>query len=138
MALSRESYQALEAIVGKRNICDNMGVRETYRNIPAQGSGHYGPSEHWTPLPQAVILPKTAEEIKNIFRICNKYGIEFGIDHFLVSRVTLWNNAIQMDLRRMKSIEIDVKTWLPSLNLCNRCYGSGRSHNGLNVNIGGM
>jgi glycolate oxidase len=111
MALSREIYQALEAIVGKRNISENMGVRETYRNIPAQGSAHYGPSEHWTPLPQAVILPKTAEEIKNIFRICNKYGIEFK------ASTTFWSamgyiggdNAIQMDLRRMKSVEIDVK-----------------------------
>ena len=77
MALSREIYQALEAIVGKRNISDNIGVLETYRSIPAQGSAHYGPSEHWTPLPQAVVLPGNTEEIKNIFRICNKYGIEF-------------------------------------------------------------
>ena len=57
MAFSREIYQELEDIVGKRNISEDMGVRETYRNIPAQGSAHYGPSEHWTPLPQAVILP---------------------------------------------------------------------------------
>jgi glycolate oxidase len=77
MALSREIYQALEDIVGKRNISENIGVCETYRSIPAQSSAHYGPSDDWTPLPQAVVLPGSTEEVQNIVRICNKYGIEF-------------------------------------------------------------
>ena len=111
MALSREIYQALEDIVGKRNISEDIGVCETYRSIPSQSSAHYGPSEHWTPLPQAVIVPGSTEEVQNIVRICNKYGIEFKASS------TFWatmgyigsDYAIQLDMRRMKNIEIDVK-----------------------------
>lgn len=114
MALSREIYQALEAIVGKRNISENTGVCETYRSIPAQGSAHYGPSEHWTPLPQAVVLPGSTEEVQQVVRICNKYGIEFK------ASTTFWSTmgyiggdyAIQLDMRRMKSVEIDVKNMI--------------------------
>ena len=73
MALSREEYRALEDIVGKRNISEDIGVCETYRSIPNQSSAHYGPSEHWTPRPLAVILPGSTEEVQNIVRICNKY-----------------------------------------------------------------
>lgn len=111
MALSREIYSALEAIVGKKNISDNIGILETYRNVPVQSQAHYGPSEHWTPLPQAVVLPADAEEVQKIIKICNKYGIEFK------ASTTFWSTmgyiggdyAIQLDMRRMKSIEIDAK-----------------------------
>ncbi|HPJ03098.1 MAG TPA: FAD-binding oxidoreductase [Candidatus Limiplasma sp.] len=111
MTLSNEIYQALEAIVGKRNISRNLGVRESYRNVPAQSSAHYGPSEHWTPLPQAVVLPGNTEEVQGVIRICNKYGIEFK------ASTTFWSTmgyiggdfAIQMDTRRMKSVTIDQK-----------------------------
>ncbi len=111
MAFPKEIYKALEDIVGKRNISENIGVCETYRCIPSQSSAHYGPSEHWTPLPQAVVLPGSTEEVQNIIRLCNKYGIEFK------ASTTFWaamgyiggDFALQIDLRRMKSIEIDVK-----------------------------
>jgi len=111
MAFSREIYQALEDIVGKRNISEDIGVCETYRCVPSQSSAHYGPSEIWTPLPQAVILPGTTEEVQNIIKVCNKYGIEFK------ASTTFWSTmgyiggdyALQMDLRRMKSIKIDAK-----------------------------
>ena len=111
MALSREIYGALEAIVGKRNISENTGICETYRCIPSQSSAHYGPSEEWTPLPQAVVLPESTEEVQSIIKICNKYDIEFK------ASTTFWatmgynggDYAIQLDMRRMKSIEIDAK-----------------------------
>ncbi len=111
MAFPREIYQALEDIVGKRNISENIGICETYRSIPSQSSAHYGPSEHWTPLPQAVVLPGSTEEVQNVIRICNKYGIEFK------ASTTFWATmgyigsdfAIQIDTRRMKSVKIDAK-----------------------------
>ncbi len=114
MAFPKEIYKALEDIVGKRNISENMGVCETYRCIPSQSSAHYGPSEHWTPLPQAVVLPGSTEEVQNIVRVCNKYGIEFK------ASTTFWSTmgyiggdfAIQIDLRRMKSVEIDAKNMI--------------------------
>ena len=111
MALSREIYQALEAIVGERNISEDIGVCETYRSIPSQSSAHYGPSKTWTPLPQAVLLPASTEEVQGIVKICNKYNIEFKASS------TFWSTmghigsdyGIQLDMRRMKNIEIDAK-----------------------------
>ena len=142
MALSREIYQALEEIVGKRNISENIGVCETYRSIPAQSSAHYGPSEHWTPLPQAVILPGNTEEVQNIVRICNKYGIEFK------ASTTFWSTmgyigsdyAIQMDTRRMKSIEVDVKNMTAIVEpfAIAATVQAEVMKVGLNINIGGV
>ena len=111
MAFSREIYQALEDIVGKRNVSEDIGVCETYRSIPSQSSAHYGPSEVWTPIPQAVILPSTTEEVQQIVKLCNKHDIEFK------AASTFWSTmghigsdyGLQIDLRRMKSVEIDVK-----------------------------
>lgn len=109
MAFSREIYQALEAIVGKRNISEDPGILETYRCASAQSSAHYGPYDHKTPLPQAVLLPGSTQEVQNIVRVCNKYNIEFK------ASTTFWSAmgyicgdyAIQMDMRRMRNIEID-------------------------------
>jgi len=111
MAFPREVYKALEDIVGKENISENIGVCETYRCVPSQSSAHYGPTKNWTPRPQAVILPKTAEEVQNIVKVCNKYGVEFK------ASTTFWSTmgyiggdyALQIDMRRMKSIKIDAK-----------------------------
>lgn len=111
MALSREIYQALESVVGKRNISEDKGICETYRNIPAQGSAHYGPSNDWTPLPQAVVLPGSTEEVQGIVRIFNKYNIEFK------ASTTFWSAmgyigsdyAVQLDMRRMKSVSVDAR-----------------------------
>jgi len=142
MAFPREIYKALEDIVGKENISENIGICETYRNVPAQSSAHYGPSEHWTPLPQAVILPGSTEEVQNIIKVCNKYNIEFK------ASTTFWSTmgyigsdfALQMDLRRMKSIKIDAK------NMCAivEPYAIAATVQaeamklGLNVNIAGV
>ena len=66
MAFAKEIYRAFENIVGKRNISEDKGVLETYRCIAQQSSAHYGPYvDQLTPLPQAVILPGTAEEVQN-------------------------------------------------------------------------
>ena len=63
MALSREEYAAFEAVVGKRNISEDIAVLETYRCASAQSSCHYGPYDNRTPMPQAVILPGSTEEV---------------------------------------------------------------------------
>lgn len=114
MAFAREIYKAFEAVVGKRNISEDPGILETYRCIAAQSSAHYGPHDHKTPLPQAVLLPGSTDEVRNIVRLCNKYKIQFK------ASTTFWSamgyiggdNSIQLDMRRMKSIEIDEKNML--------------------------
>jgi len=114
MALEAEIYQAFEDVVGKRNISQDKGVLESYRCIAAQSSAHYGPFEHKTPLPQAVILPGTTEEVQKIVQVCNKHMIQFK------ASTTFWSSmgfigsdcAIQLDMRRMKGIEIDEKNMI--------------------------
>jgi hypothetical protein len=114
MAFSSEIYQALETVVGTRNISADPGVLETYRCAAAQSSAHYGPYDHKTPRPQAVLLPGSTEEVQNIIRICNKYNIQFKASS------TFWSamgyigadNAIQLDMRRMRRVEIDAKNML--------------------------
>jgi glycolate oxidase len=111
MALDREAYRALEDIVGKRHISEDPAVLETYRCITSQSSAHYGPFDHRTPKPQAVLTPASTDEIQQIIRICNKYKIDFK------AASTFWaamgfigsDYAIQIDLIRMDSIEIDAK-----------------------------
>jgi hypothetical protein len=112
MALSQEIYKAFEAVVGTRNISDDPGILETYRCIPAQSSAHYGPFvDHITPKPQAVLLPGSTGEVQNIVRLCNKYKLKFKASG------TFWaamgyigsDYAVQLDMRRMRDIEIDEK-----------------------------
>lgn len=111
MALSQEIYQAFETVVGKRNISRDVGIRETYRCVSSQSSGHYGPYDNKTPLPEAVILPGTTEEVQNVVKLCDKYNIKFKASS------TFWASmgyigadyAVQLDMRRMRSIEIDEK-----------------------------
>jgi hypothetical protein len=112
MALSPEIYKAFEAVVGTRNISDDPGILETYRCIPAQSSAHYGPFvDHITPKPLAVVMPGSTEEVQNVVRLCNKYKLNFKASS------TFWaamgyigsDHAIQLDMRRMRKIEIDEK-----------------------------
>ena len=111
MALSREIYAALEAIVEARNISEDLGVLETYRCAAAQSSAHYGPYDHKTPRPQAVLLPGSTEEVRGIVRICNQYGIKFKASSTFWSAMGFIDDdhAIQLDMRRMRKIEIDDK-----------------------------
>ncbi|WP_005038311.1 FAD-binding oxidoreductase [Holophaga foetida] len=114
MALTAEIYQAFEDVVGQRNISQDKGVLESYRCITSQSSAHYGPFDHKTPLPQAVIMPGSTEEVQKIIKLCNKYKIQFK------ASTTFWSamgfigseNAIQLDMRRMKGIEIDEKNMI--------------------------
>lgn len=117
MALAREIYQQLEAIVGKDNISEDRGVLASYQAIPAQSSDHRGPYPGRTPMPQAVILPICTEEVQAIIKVCNKYGIEFKASSSFWSVMGYIGSdyAIQLDMRRMKKFEIDVK------NMCIIC-----------------
>ena len=143
MALDKEIYQALEDVVGKRNISQDTGVLETYRCIAQQSSAHYGPYvDQMTPLPQAVILPGSTEEVQNIVKLCNKYKIEFK------ASTTFWSAmgyigsdyAVQLDMRRMKYLEIDEKNQMAIMEP----HANGATVQaeamkvGLNVNMAGV
>ncbi|MDR1571152.1 MAG: FAD-binding oxidoreductase [Clostridiales Family XIII bacterium] len=114
MALEREAYRAIEDIVGKRNVSEDSSVTETYRCITSQSSAHYGPFNHQTPRPQAVVLPGSTEEVRQVIRICNRYGIQFKVAS------TFWaamgyvgsDRAIQIDMVRMGGVRIDAKNMM--------------------------
>ena len=109
MTLSKELYEAFENIVGVRNISRDKGVLETYRCIASQSSAHYGPYDHKTPLPQAVLLPGSSGEVQKIVQLCNKHDIKFKASSTFWSAMGFIDSdyAIQLDMRRMRSIEID-------------------------------
>jgi hypothetical protein len=114
MALARDIYQAFEDVVGQRNISEDPGILETYRCVTSQSSAHYGPYDHKTPCPQAVILPGSTAEVQNVIRLCNRYRIDFK------AATTFWaamgyigsDHAVQLDMRRMRSIEIDARNMI--------------------------
>lgn len=107
MAFNQEAYKELELIVGKRNVTQDPAVRECYRCITAQSSAHYGPYDTRTPMPGAVIMPGSTEEVQAIVKICNKYNIPFK------AATTFWScmgyigddDSLQVDMKRMKNIE---------------------------------
>ncbi len=111
MALDRAIYKAFEQVVGARNISDDPGVLQTYRCAAAQSSAHYGPFDHRTPTPIAVILPGSTKEVQAVVRLCNKYKIPFKASS------TFWSShgyvdqddSIQIDMHRMKAFSVDPK-----------------------------
>ena len=109
MALSKEVYKAFEDVVGARNITQDPALLESYRCYAAQSSAHYGPFEHKTPMPGAVIMPGSTEEVQGVVKLCNKYKIPFkAASTFWASMGFIGDEgAIQLDMRRMKNIEIN-------------------------------
>ena len=75
MAINQEAYKELELIVGKRWISQDIAERECYRSIMAESSAHSGPYDGETPLPGAVILPGSTEEVSKVMKIANYYKI---------------------------------------------------------------
>jgi len=107
--LDKNVYEELEKIVGRRNVSQAPAVLQTYRCASAQSSCHYGPYSNRTPLPQAVVLPGSTEEVQAVIKLCNKYHIKFK------ASTTFWSaagyigddNSIQLDMKRMTGLEID-------------------------------
>jgi glycolate oxidase len=142
MELSRKIYKAFEDIVGARNISDDIGIRESYRAIPAQSSAHYGPELGKTPMPMAVILPGSTEEVQKVIALCNQYNIQFK------ASTTFWSvmgyigsdNSVQIDMRRMRKIEIDEKNMIAVVEpyaIAAVVQAEAMKH-GLNLNIPGV
>jgi glycolate oxidase len=142
MAFDRQVYRAFEDIVGGRFISEDPAVTQNYRCITAQSSAHYGPYDHRTPAPQAVIMPGSVEEVQQIIRLCNKYKIEFKASS------TFWaamgyigsDNAVQMDLVRMDRMSIDAKNMIAVIEPFVP-YGVIQTETmkkGLNINMAGV
>ncbi len=112
--LDRDLFKALQDAVGERWVSEDPGICETYRCIAPQSSAHYGPYDQRTPMPQAVVIPGTVEEVQAVVRLLNKYKVKFK------ASTTFWSahgyigddNAIQIDMRRFNDFSIDPKNMI--------------------------
>ncbi|MBN1190331.1 MAG: FAD-binding oxidoreductase [Dehalococcoidales bacterium] len=109
MALERDTYKALEDIVGPENISEEPALLDAYSlhcftRVPT--------GKLFGIRSEAVILPGNTGEVQAIVRICNKYKIRFK------ALSTGWGSSsspasegmVQLDLRRMNRIlEINEK-----------------------------
>jgi hypothetical protein len=113
MALPKNVCEALEDIVGAKNISTDPTVLDSYRYSLAHTAIHLGPFyDTFTPRGAAVLLPGSTEEVQAIVKLCNKYKIKFKASS------TFWSaqgypsedDTLQLDMRRMDRIlEIDEK-----------------------------
>lgn len=114
MALTKEAYQALEAIVGAENISEEPAILDGYAYCFMVQPYMQSPAEdYFMPnRPEAVLLPATPEEIQAIQRACNRFNIKshaFGTGWF-PGALAGPPGVISLDLRRMnRIIEIDEK-----------------------------
>ena len=118
MALSKEAYQALETIVGLDNISDDPAILDAYAFIfPHTGEAFLlaqieKGQGHFSPRPDAVLLPGSTEEVQTIVRACNRYRIKFRASStsWVYFATPMAEGVIMLDMSRMNRIlEIDEK-----------------------------
>jgi glycolate oxidase len=112
MAITKEAYRILEAIVGEDCISSDPVVCEGYRSGPAGYEAGLGYERVMTKVPGCVIMPDTTEEVQKIVKVCNRYKIPY------VPYSTGWygprshchvEDELLIDLKRMDDFEIDEK-----------------------------
>jgi glycolate oxidase len=109
MALSGNVYRVLENIVGPQNISEEPVILDTYA---FQWLAETISGTKFCTRPEAVLLPRSVEEVQAIIKTCNSYGIRYKA---FSTGWGPWNTVggegvIQLDLRRMNRIlEIDEK-----------------------------
>jgi len=112
MAISKEAYKVLEAIVGEEYISSDPVVCEGYRSGPGGYEAGLGYERVMTKIPGCVIMPLTTEEVQKTVKVCNRYKIPY------VPFSTGWygprshchvEDELLIDLKRMDDFEIDEK-----------------------------
>lgn len=112
MALSKETYAALAAIVGTSHISEEPAVLHSYAWMNGNELATKDRSGFHPILPEAVLLPGSTEEVQAIVRACNRYQIKCKAlsTGWFEPAQALQKNVIILDLRRMNRIlEIDEK-----------------------------
>ncbi|MFX1566780.1 MAG: FAD-binding oxidoreductase [Promethearchaeota archaeon] len=115
MVLEKEKFKEFEDVVGVGYIDDSEVMTNVYAYNWCMEIFNYMEDKEpipFSPIPKAVILPSTTEEVQQIIKLCNKYGITFKAQS---TGLGPWNqpsvdNSIILDLRRMnKIVKIDEK-----------------------------
>ena len=106
-----EAYRALECIVGPRYVTANPAECQAYT-----GRGYmfeFFWFQRVARRPAGIILPKTAEEVARIIKVCNHYGIPYfpgsTFGWLPLSSTNLRDDFLVIDLKRMNNLEIDEK-----------------------------
>jgi len=110
MAISKEAYRVLEAIVGEEYISSDPVVCEGYRAGPGGYECGLGYERVMTKLPACVIMPLTTEEVQKIVRVCNRYKIPyapFSTGWYGARTHCHVDDELLIDLKRMNYCEID-------------------------------
>ena len=115
MVLERDIFSEFEAVVGTENINDGEVITNAYAYNWCMEIFNFMEDREpipFSPVPKAVILPSSTEEVQKIVKLCNKYGITFKAQS---TGLGPWNqpstdNSIIIELRRMnKIVKIDEK-----------------------------
>jgi glycolate oxidase len=113
--LKEEILEDFRKIVGKENVDDSEVMTNAYSYNWCMEFVNYMEGKEpipFSPIPKAVILPSNVEEVQQIVKLCNKYGIQFKAQS---TGLGPWNqpssaNCVILDLRRMnKIVKIDEK-----------------------------
>jgi len=113
MALSKEAYQAFQAVVGPDWVSDDPAIREADRPSTAfRSSDPNRPKDNKPPpltRPLCSIQPETTEEVRGIVKICNRYKLNFVASSTYNSNPPGMrsNDIVYIDLKRMRKLEID-------------------------------
>ena len=98
MSLPEHIYKEFESVVGPENISGREYILAAYR--------HAGPGGfRKPPSPEAVIMPGSTEEVQEIVRICNRYGIKYVATLSLMGfGLSSQPGMIIISMRRMNKI----------------------------------
>jgi hypothetical protein len=112
MAIVKEAYKALEAIVGPDYISDDPAICEGYRSGPGGYEAGCGYERVMTKIPGAVILPRTTEDVQKIVKVCNRYKVPYvpySTGFYGPRSHCHVDNELLVDLKRLNDFEIDEK-----------------------------
>ena len=113
--LKKQILEEFQKIVGSKNVDDSDVMTNAYSyNWCMEFVNCMEEKEQipFSPVPRAVILPSSSDEVQQIIKLCNKYNLQFKAQS---TGLGPWNqpsseNCIIIDLRRMnKIIKIDDK-----------------------------
>ena len=115
MVLEKAILKEFQDVVGVENINDGEVMTNAYAYNWCMEIFNYMEGKEpvpFSPIPKAVVLPSSTEEVQKVVKLCNKYDIKFKAQS---TGLGPWNqpstaNSIIIDLRRMnKIVKIDAK-----------------------------